>query len=130
MTSLSPSPIDYISTIISVKSISLSRIGYEFTIYTRFHHRFPELLPDFFMNSRSVSRNDYKCTISQIYYDFTHCFRKFTLNELFFPAKYYEFTICFVNLLWIHYLFRVNTIDPLSLLLKNYELTFCYESPI
>ena len=37
MTSLSSSSIDYVSTIISVESLSLSRIDYEFTIFTRFH---------------------------------------------------------------------------------------------
>ena len=44
----------------------------------------------------------------QIYYDFTHCFRKFTLNELFF-------------LLRIHYLFREFTMDWLSISRRHYR---------
>ena len=63
LSSLSSSPTDYVSTFISVESLSLSRIDYEFTIFTRFHHRFPECT----LNSLSISR---------FFYEFTICFTK------------------------------------------------------
>ena len=64
-------------------------------------------------------QNHYKFEWRWICYPF-HCN---TVNSLFISRIFYEFTICFANLLWINYPFREITVNSLSFSRISYKFT-------
>ena len=124
-------------------SLSFSQSHYKFTIFFAnllwFHYLFscyqfticfvnlvwiPYLLRESAMNSLSFSRTYFEFTLlSQTHYEFTIFLRICYDFTIFFSQIRYQFTICFVNLVWIPYLFRERTLNLLSFSQIHYEFT-------
>ena len=93
----------------------------EFARNSRFVLRIHDRYIILFAISQIFSQNHCKFSISFVNspYFLRNVIREFTMDQFSFSRilnvsrKHFEFTICFAKTLWIHYLFREFTINPL-----------------
>ena len=144
MNSLSVARIQYECIFVLAYLLSLTRIPYEFITFnwlliTRNNYEFIIFVVKsfwihfyegefiaFFANSLSFTRIhdglSFFVNSESIYY----LLCEDTLNSLSISKIYFEFTINFANLLWIHYLFRQLTMYWPYFALNHYELTIFF----
>ena len=115
----------------TINSLSFSRINYEFTNYFLkslcINYIFANSLwIHFFPNSLSLWKTINHANSLRINYQY----RDFGKNSRDGSLFYYKFTLCFVNKLWIHYLFRdckfYFTMSSLDVSRIFHEFTWCF----
>ena len=126
MNSLTVSRIDLESTSfrqITMNSLSSSRFHFTHTIRFANCQRIHFLFRDLTLNSLSYPRNHYVNTFSLW---FNYLLLDLSLNSLSVPRIQLKSTF-FVILLWIHQIFRLFTLNTLSISLISNEITIFFE---